>query len=106
MGSVVFTVIHDTPGRLRLRAPRSEFAAFDPETRAAKIAGVTELSVNSLTGSVLVRYAGAGVRERLISAFGAIAPKPGPDRVSSLLAEALTKALAERLATLALAALI
>jgi hypothetical protein len=51
--------LHHVPGRLRLQTPQlqaSKEAARTVCTTLAKLAGVTEASVNPTTGSLLIRY--------------------------------------------------
>ena len=51
--------VHHVPGRLRVRSPalkRQEFKAREVREYMSAIEGVWEVEVNSVTGSVVIRY--------------------------------------------------
>ena len=60
------SVVHHVPGRMRLRSTALKgdlFAIADLRSRFAEITGVTSVTANSCTGSLLLKYAPAIVAE-------------------------------------------
>jgi hypothetical protein len=62
VGGPILTLVHDSPGRLRLRAAglRGDDASFEAlARRLLELEGVREVRVSARTTSVLILYAGA-----------------------------------------------
>jgi hypothetical protein len=107
------SVVHHVPGRMRLRSTALKgdlFAIADLRPRFAEITGVTSVTANSCTGSLLLKYAPAIVApDELVEALtmrGLTRPAAleaeGTDRWADHLAGAVKRwaanALAEQLA--------
>lgn len=77
------TIVHETPGRIRLELAVPRFPAVDRcqvEAQFSDMVGVEKASFSPRTGTLLVRYhGGAAVRDALLARVAA-APLPGTRR--------------------------
>ena len=77
----VLETVHVLPGRIRLRTPRLVRRPREAEAlqhRLARLAGVHDVAVNPLSGSICVRFAPDRVRPELL--FGAVIRLLGLER--------------------------
>jgi hypothetical protein len=111
----MFHVVHEVPGRLRLRSRRlhrNPAAAEALTARLRAMEGVVAVEASPRTGSLLIRHdAAPGRAEALRAAFAAAPPTVTPslpplDTVMERLTEMLLEHLAERLLGAVAAALI
>lgn len=111
----MFQVVHEVPGRLRLRAARLWRNPELGATLAGRLRGepgVLSVEVSPRTGSLLIRHdAAPGRAEALRAAFAAAprpveAPAPAIDAAVERLTAALLEHMAERLLGAVAAALI
>lgn len=118
-------LVHETPGRLRFVVPalRRQYAAADTLRRAAaEVPGLAGFEVNPLTGSLLITFDPARTRrDDILAAADAFLPGLAQSAIHVLgtepaevarpslgeeFATALRKAIFERVAQVAIAALI
>ena len=103
----MFQLVHEIPGRLRLRAAslrRDPRAAGALAAQLRAMPGVLAAEVNPRTGSLLIRHdAAPGRAAALLSRF---APVPAPPEPIGRLAEAVMDRAVERLLTALVAALL